>query len=79
MGASHPLPGECPAPSETRTGSENFAAPWIERFPQMVRLRGGRNQDVCPGPMAARLREYRVSEKMSQLVEFLHVKIRRNR
>jgi hypothetical protein len=55
--------------------SENFAVFWIKRSPQMVRLRSGSNQDVCPGPMTARLREYRVSEKMSQLVEFLHLKI----
>jgi hypothetical protein len=41
----------------------------------MVRLWSGRNKDAYSGPMATRLREYRVSEKMSQLIEFLHVKI----
>jgi hypothetical protein len=51
--------------------SENFAVSSIERSPQMVRLRSAGDQDVCHGPMAARLWEYRVSEKMSQLIEFL--------
>jgi len=54
---------------------ENFAVSWIERSQQMVRLLSGCNHHVCPGPMATRLREYRVSEKMSQLGEFLHLKV----
>ena len=36
---------------------------------RVVRLWSGCDHDVCPGPKATRLREYRVSEKMSQRIE----------
>ena len=55
--------------------SENFAVSCIDQCPQMVSLRGGCDHDVCLGPKATRLWQYRVSKKMSQLVEFLHLKI----
>jgi hypothetical protein len=42
---------------------------------RVVRLWSGCDHDVCPGPKATRLREYRVSEKMSQRIEFRHLKI----
>src|SRR5208282_6454073 len=54
---------------------ENFAVSWIERAPQMVSLRSGCNHDIGPRPIATRLREYRVGEKMGQLVEFLHLQV----
>src|SRR5271165_1302051 len=54
---------------------ENFAVCWIERAPQMVSLRSGCNHDIGPRPIATRLWEYRVGEKMGQLVEFLHLQV----
>jgi hypothetical protein len=43
----------------------------------MVSLRSGCNHDIGPRPIATRLREDRVGEKMGQLVEFLHWQVSR--
>jgi hypothetical protein len=54
---------------------ENFAVSWIERAPHMVSLGSGCNHDIGPRPIATRLWEYRVGEKMGQLVQFLHLQL----
>jgi hypothetical protein len=41
----------------------------------MVSLRSGCNHDIGPRPIAIRLWEYRVGEKMGQVVELLHLQV----